>query len=84
MAQQEALRQRLISLLESMRGVTLATDSKNVDLIFEFLVTYLRDIPLLLEKYSSCSDVVELILDLFVDVVRTEIIYLNKVSTTAF
>ena len=83
MSRQEAVRQKLISLLESMRGITLAADHKNVNMIFEFLSPYLTDIPHLLEKYSSCPDVVELILELFVDVVRTEIIYLDKVSTKA-
>ena len=77
--QEESIRQKLISLLETMRGITSATNRKNAEMIFQFLSTYLTDIPYLLEKYANCPDIVELIFELFVDVVRTEIIYLDRV-----
>ena len=63
-----------------MRGITLATDSKNIEMIFQFLSPYLEDIPSLLEVYANCAEMVELIFELFVDVVQTEIVYLEKVS----
>ena len=73
-----------MSLIESMRGITLATDSKNVEMIFQFLSPYLEDIPSLLEVYANCAEMVELIFELFVDVVQTEIVYLEKVSKNTF
>ena len=78
--QQEIARQKMLSFLESLRGITLATDSRNVDMIFEFISPYLNDVTYLLEKYANCPDVVELILCLFVDVIKSEILYLQKVS----
>eukprot|EP00794_Sanderia_malayensis_P000268 gene268-890_t len=81
--QNEPVKQQLISLIETMRGLTLATDSTNVDMIFQFLLPFLQDILILLQKYSNCSDIVELIIEVFVDVVQTEIIYLdNEKSNT--
>eukprot|EP00795_Rhopilema_esculentum_P017243 gene17243-8804_t len=81
--QEESIRQKLISLLETMRGITSATNRKNAEMIFQFLSTYLTDIPYLLEKYANCPDIVELIFELFVDVVRTEIIYLDREKSNA-
>ena len=79
-SQQETVRRKLISFLESLRGITLAADSRNIDMIFKFLSPYLSDVPYLLENYANCPDVVELILCLFVDVIKSEIMYLKKVS----
>ncbi len=62
-----------------MRGITLATDSTNADVIFLFLSPYLEEILILLQKYANCPELVELIIELFVDVVQTEIVYLDKV-----
>jgi len=83
MQQQDLAHQKMLSFLESLRGITLATDSRNVDLIFEFISPYLNDVTYLLEKYASCPDVVELILYLFVDVVKSEILYLQKEKSNA-
>ncbi len=63
-----------------MRGITLATDSSNVDIIYQFISPYLQDVLILLQKYANCPEIVELIIEFFVDVVQTEIVYLNKVS----
>ena len=67
-------------MLESLRGITLATDPENVNLIFQFLSPPLEDSSLLLSEYQNCPEIVELLLQLFVDTVQSLIVYLNKVS----
>ena len=84
MCQDEPVRQELISVLESLRGITLATDSANADVIFLLMSPYLKEIPVLLQKYANCPEIVELIFELYVDVVQSQIVYLNKVSTPSF
>ena len=67
-------------MLESFRGVALASNSQSTPALFSYLLPVIQDCVTLLNVYHNCPEVVYLVLELFVDLVGTQIVYLVQVS----
>ncbi len=67
-------------LLECFRGIAKATDRRTVSFLFAFLVPVLEDCIPLFEVYNNCSETVEILLSLLLDVVESHLGSLSKVS----
>lgn len=79
MMEDSALRNELCITIDCCSGVALASTSSSVPALFSYLLSILQDCVQLLQKFSNVPDVVETILELFVNVVKSQIAYLNKV-----
>ncbi|XP_020912207.1 exportin-4 [Exaiptasia diaphana] len=76
-SQDEHIKAELQNLLESFRGVALASSAWNSNHLFHFLLPVLCDSVLLMNVYQDCPEVSVLVLEMFVDVVEAEITFLD-------
>ena len=67
-------------LLESFRGTALAANRHNANTLFNYLLPVLSNCVPLVNVYQNCPEVVFLVLELFVDVVDSQIAYIEEVS----
>lgn len=78
-AQDEEVKCEIQSLLESFRGVALASSNDNTKELFHFVQPVLRDSVTLLSIYQDCPEVSVLVLEMYVDVVQSQITFLSAV-----
>ncbi|XP_028413585.1 exportin-4-like isoform X2 [Dendronephthya gigantea] len=76
--QHEAFKEEVERLLQCFRGAAKATDRRNVSFLFSFLVPVLEDCVPLFELYHNCSETVEILLSLLLDVVDSQLGFLTK------
>ena len=79
-SQKEAVKSQLQSLLEAFRGAALATNAHNVQTLFHYLSPVLRDCVVLLNVYQNCPEMVVLVLEFSVDLVDSQITFLEEVG----
>ena len=77
--QHESYKDEVERLLECFRGVAKATNSKTVFFLSSFLMPILEDCIPLFQLYHNCSETVEILLSLLLDVVESQLGYLSKV-----
>ena len=77
--QHEAFKEEVERLLECFRGIAKATDRRTVCFVFTFLVPVLEDCVPLFEVYHNCSETVEILLSLLLDVIESQLGFLSKV-----
>ena len=78
--QHEAYKEEVERLLQCFRGAAEATDRRNVSFLFSFLVPVLEDCVPLFELYHNCSETVEILLSLLLDIVDSQLGFLTKVG----
>lgn len=79
-SQKEPIKSQIQSLLESFRGVALASNLRNARTLFSYLMPVLTNCVALLNVYRNCPEVVVLVLELYVDLIDSQITYLDEVS----
>ena len=79
-SQKESVRSEVLSLLESFRGVAMASGTESARPLFEYMMPLLHDSVVLLNIYQNFSEIVVLVLEMFVDLIDAQITYLNDVS----
>ncbi|KAK2170788.1 hypothetical protein NP493_1142g00027 [Ridgeia piscesae] len=72
------VKNEVISLLESMCGVTEATRVDNVNLLFQFLQPALVECVNILDLYHNYEEVVHLVLELFNTIANRQMCYLGE------
>lgn len=83
-AQDEEVKCEIQSLLESFRGVALASSNDNTKELFHFVQPVLRDSVTLLSIYQDCPEVSVLVLEMYVDVVQSQITFLSAVRCFSY
>jgi hypothetical protein len=78
-SQDEEVKYEIQSLLESFRGVALASSTENTKDLFKLVHPVLRDSVTLLNIYQDCPEVSVLVLEMYVDVVQSQITFLSTV-----
>ena len=68
------------TLLESFKGVALASSSQTTSSLFGYLLPIVQDCVVLLNVYHNCPEVVCLVLELYVDLVGAQIVHLVEVQ----
>ena len=66
-------------LLESFRGAALAANRHSANTLFNYLLPVLSNCVPLVNVYQNCPEVVVLVFELFVDVVDSQIAYIEEV-----
>jgi len=77
-SQKESVKSQLQSLLESFRGAALATNIRNIQTLFDYLMPVLRNCVVLLSVYQNCPEMVVLVLEFYVDVVDSQLAFLKE------
>ena len=75
------MKSQIQSLLESFRGVALASNLRNAHTLFSYLMPVLTNCVPLLNVYQNCPEVVVLVLEFYLDLIDSQITYLDEVST---
>lgn len=83
-AQDEEVKCEIQSLLESFRGVALASSTHNTKELFHFILPVLHDSVTLLNIYQDCPEVSVLVLEMYVDVVQSQIAFLSLVRYLSY
>lgn len=83
-SQKEGVKSQIQSLLESFRGAALATNTRNIQTLFDYLLPVLRNCVVLLSVYQNCPEMVVLVLEFYVDVVDAQISFLGEVGYICF
>lgn len=78
LSQKEPVRSQMQCLLESFRGTALAANRHNASTLFNYLLPVLSNCVPLVNVYQNCPEVVFLVLELFVDVVDSQIAYIEE------
>ena len=74
------MKSQIQSLLESFRGVALASNLRNAHTLFSYLMPVLTNCVPLLNVYQNCPEVVVLVLEFYLDLIDSQITYLDEVS----
>ncbi|XP_020623322.1 exportin-4-like [Orbicella faveolata] len=77
-SQKEPIKSQVQSLLESFRGVALASNLRNARTLFSYLMPVLTNCVALLNVYQNCPEVVVLVLEFYVDLIDSQITYLDE------
>lgn len=78
-SQKEPIKSQIQCLLESFRGAALASNLRNAHTLFNYLMPVLTNCVALLNVYQNCPEVVVLVLEFYVDLVDSQIAFLDEV-----
>lgn len=79
--QEERVKQHVLRTIDCARGMVAVRSPQFANETFDYLQPLLADAVPILKEYQDCGDVVENVLEMFVDVVDCLICVLNQVST---
>lgn len=78
LCQKENVKSQVQTLLESFRGAALATNSRNFQTLFNYLLPVLNVCVVMLSVYQNCPEMVIQVLEFYVDVVDAQISFLEE------
>ena len=78
-SQKEPIKSQIQCLLESFRGVALASNLRNAHTLFKYLMPVLTNCVALLSVYQNCPEVIVLVLEFYVDLIDSQIASLDEV-----
>ncbi|XP_063954401.1 exportin-4-like isoform X1 [Lytechinus pictus] len=80
-SQEESLKSTLCMLLSHIRGIVMGTRFNSADELFLFTMPLATESVSLVRTYHNCSDVVEMVLEMFLEMGRRQLTYLNRANS---
>ena len=80
----ESVKKVLIRTFESIRGMAPGCFGTNANELYDYLTPIFEDSITLLKIYDNCKDILAIILEMYVDVVESILVVLNKPNSSRF